>query len=101
MNIIDLGSIDRLVRRNSNLITAFKVIDEVDSDIVVENVLENIEGLDSTRVISHGNVLDIVSASDTIPISYYFAERYSRHDLKEILSEIKSYCEAKGIIYVE
>lgn len=101
MNIIDLGSIDSLVKRNSNLITAFKVIDEVDSDIVVENIEKNIDDLDSRQVISHGNVLDIVSVSNTVPVSYYFADRYSKNDLKLILSEIKSYCKAKGINYIE
>ena len=37
MNIIDLGAIDRLVKRNENLLTSFKIIDDVDGDLVVEN----------------------------------------------------------------
>lgn len=45
MNIIDLGAIDKLVKRNSNLLTAFKVIDEVENDVVVGNIKSNMSSL--------------------------------------------------------
>lgn len=65
MNCIDLGRIDRLVRRNSNLLTAFKVIDRVETDLVIENIRANIRQLNASQVAFHGNVLDIVGRDGT------------------------------------
>ena len=100
MNIIDLGSIDRLVRRNSNLLTAFKVIDDVNSGVVIENIQDNIRQFDTREVMSHNNVLDIVTENGTIPISYYFAEKYSKDDVELILREVKWFCESLGVNFV-
>ena len=100
MNIIDLGSIDRLVRRNSNLLTALKVIDDVDSEAVIRNIRDNIQEFDTGEVISHGNVLDIVTRSGVIPISYYFADRYSKSDVELILAEVKEFCESSDVDFV-
>lgn len=101
MNIIDLGAIDKLVKRNSNLLTAFKVIDEVESDIVVGNIKRNIVEFDVCSVISRNNIVDMVSGNGTIPISYYFTDRHSGKDLDEILEEIRKFCHESGINYVD
>ena len=76
MNCIDLGRIDRLVRRNSNLLTAL---------------------LNASQVAFHGNVLDIVGRDGTIAISYYFADSYSGGDVELILAEIESLCESLDV----
>lgn len=99
MNYIDLGCIDRLVRRNSNLLTAFKVIDEVDAVLVVENIRGNIAQFGSANVIYHNRVLDIVAKNGTIVVSYYFADRYSKEDVAWILAEIREFCECCDINY--
>ncbi len=101
MNIIDLGGIDRLVKRNSNLLTAFKVIDKIQAEIVVENIIRNVDEFACCKVIIHNNVLDIVSADGTVPISYYFADSYSYDDLKLILDEVKAHCQKSGIAFIE
>ena len=92
-----MGGIDRLVRRNSNLLTAFKVIDRVETDIVIENIRANVMELNASEVIYHGNVLDIVERDGTIAISYYFADSCSKRDVELILGEIKSLCESLDI----
>lgn len=101
MNIIDLGAIDKLVKRNSNLLTAFKVIDEVENDVVVGNIKRNIVEFDVCNVISRNNIIDMVSQNGAIPISYYFTDRHSRKDLDEILTEIRKFCYESGINYVD
>ena len=101
MNIIDLGAIDKLVKRNSNLLTAFKVIDEVENDVVVGSIKSNIVEFDVCNVISRNNIIDIVSENGAIPISYYFTDRHSRKDLDEILAEIRKFCYESGINYVD
>ena len=97
MNCIDLGRIDRLVRRNSNLLTAFKVIDRVETDLVIENIRANIRQLNASQVAFHGNVLDIIGPDGTIAISYYFADSYSGGDVELILAEIESLCESLDV----
>lgn len=62
MNIIDLGAIDRLVKRNTNLLTAFKVIDEIESEKVVDNIHKNIVQFDICDVVVQNDVIDLISA---------------------------------------
>ena len=100
MNILDLGSIDRLVRRNSNLLTAFKLIDDVESEIVIENVCENIAMFNAAEVMVHGKVLDIVTVDGAVPISYYFADRFGGDDLRSVYCEVRDFCQRSGIGFV-
>ena len=74
MNIIDLGAIDRLVKRNSNLLTSFKIIDDVDGDVAVGNIENSISHFNAKDVVIHNNVVDIVSPDGTISLSYYFSD---------------------------
>ena len=97
MNCIDLGGIDRLVRRNSNLLTAFKVIDGVETDLVIENIRANVIKLNASEVVCHDSVLDIVADNGTIAISYYFADSCSGEDVELILGEIRSLCESLDV----
>lgn len=100
MNLFDLGAIDRLVKRNTNLLTSFKVIDEVESEEVVKNIQDNVCRLNADKIMIHDNVLDIVSCDGTIPISYYFAHRYSNSELKKIFREIKEFCQKEKIVLI-
>lgn len=100
MNILDLGSIDRLVRRNSNLLTALKVIDEVESEDVVRNICENVGQFNTAEVTAHGRVLDIVTVEGCIPISYYFADRFSESELNLVYGRVRDFCQKSGIDYV-
>lgn len=93
MNIIDLGVIDRLVKRNENLLTSFKIIDDVDGDLVVENFEKNISHFNAKDVVIHNNVVDIVSPDGTISVSYYFSDSYLKSDLKSILGKIRRFCQ--------
>lgn len=101
MNIIDLGAIDRLVKRNTNLLTAFKVIDEIESVKVVDNIHKNIVQFDICDVVVQNDVIDLISAGGTIPISYYFADRYPKGDLKRILVEVRKFCDNKKVNFTE
>ena len=93
MNIIDLGAIDRLVKRNENLLTSFKIIDDVDGDLVVKNFEKNVSNFNAKDVVIHNNVVDIVSPDGTISVSYYFSDSY----LKSILGKIRRFCQKSGI----
>ena len=63
MNIIDLGAIDRLVKRNENLLTSFKIIDDVDGDVTskittngkVDTSINGIYEIEYAVEDSHGN----------------------------------------------
>ena len=97
MNIIDLGAIDRLVKRNENLLTSFKIIDDVDSDLVLKNFEKNVSNYNAKDVVIHNNVVDIVSQDGTISVSYYFSDSYLKSDLKSILCKIRRFCQKSGI----
>ena len=97
MNIIDLGAIDRLVKRNENLLTSFKIIDDVDGDLVVKSFEKNVSHFNAKDVVIHNNVVDIVSPDGTISVSYYFSDSYLKSDLKSILGKIRRFCQKSGI----
>ena len=97
MNIIDLGAIDRLVKRNSNLLTSFKIIDDVDGDVAVGNIENSISHFNAKDVVIHNNVVDIVSPDGTISLSYYFSDSYLKSDLKRVFREIRKFCQKSGV----
>ena len=101
MNIIDLGAIDRLVKRNTNLLTAFKVIDDVESEEVVDNIHKNIVQFDICDVVVHGSIIDLISFGGTIPISYYFADRYPKSDFNRVLVEVRKFCDDKKVNFAQ
>ena len=100
MNIVDLGSIDGLVRRNPSLLTAFKVIDGVNKGVVIKNIQDNVREFGARKVIFRSNVLDIVTESGAIPISYYFADSYSESDIVLILFEVREFCRRLDVDFI-
>lgn len=97
MNIIDLGAINRLVKRNENLLTSFKIIDDVDGDLVIKNIEKSLSHFNAKDVVINNNVVDIVSPDGTISLSYYFSDSYLKSDLKRIFRKIKKFCKKSGI----
>ena len=68
---------------------------------MVDNIHKNIVQFDICDVVVHNDVIDLISAGGTIPISYYFADRYPKGDLKRILVEVRKFCDNKKVNFTE
>lgn len=107
MDIKDFENI-RTIQKDFNRahLTAIKVIEDMNVDLVMGNFCEDITQINKiggfksvARVMVWDNLIKIQLKDNGVPIAYYFADSFNQEDFKIILSKIRDFCRLEGIIF--